>query len=96
MSTIKGAIITEKAMQINETENKYTFVVDRLASKGQVKADVERIYGVKVANVNIVKTGPKSKRSWVKARKTYLRTGNKKAIVELADGQSIKIYDTGK
>jgi large subunit ribosomal protein L23 len=79
--------ITEKSTMMAE-QNAVVFKVAKTASKPEIKAAVEAIWGVKVTNVNTMVTKGKSKR-W--KGKPYERSDEKKAIVTLAEGQSIDI-----
>ena len=69
--------------------NKYTFEVDRHADKPMIRRAVEDIFGVKVTRVNTAWVKPKPKR----AQAGYTRTW-KKAIVTVAEGDSIEIFGT--
>ena len=84
---ILGPVITEKSMSGNQ-ESVYTFKVDKKATKTQIKSEIERQFGVKVINVNTLNTKPKARRvgRYTGNSKTY-----KKAIVTLAQGNSIEI-----
>lgn len=84
---ILGPVITEKSMSGNQ-ESVYTFKVDKKATKTQIKSEIERQFGVKVLNVNTLNTKPKARRvgRYTGNSKTY-----KKAIVTLAQGNSIEI-----
>lgn len=82
---IKASVITEKSMSAR-SENVYTFKCDKKATKPQIKKAVEEAFGVKVKNVNTINTKSKAKRVGRYAGKTKTF---KKAIVTLADGQSI-------
>jgi large subunit ribosomal protein L23 len=79
--------ITEKSTLLSE-HNAVVFKVSGDATKPQIKAAVEAIYGKKVLSVNTLNQKGKTKR-W-KGR-PYTRTDVKKAIVTLAEGQSIDI-----
>jgi large subunit ribosomal protein L23 len=79
--------ITEKSTMMSE-QNAVVFKVAKTASKPEIKAAVEAIWNVKVTNVNTLVTKGKSKR-W--KGKPYERSDEKKAIVTLAEGQSIDI-----
>jgi large subunit ribosomal protein L23 len=79
--------ITEKSTMMSE-HNAVVFKVARTASKPEIKAAVEAIWNVKVTGVNTMVTKGKSKR-W--KGKPYERSDEKKAIVTLAEGQSIDI-----
>ena len=84
--------ITEKSTMLSES-NAVVFKVAPGASKPEIKAAVEAIWGVKVTNVNTMVTKGKSKR-W--KGKPYTRSDEKKAIVTLAEGQSIDITEGAK
>lgn len=81
-------IITEQSMGEME-ENKYTFEVDRRANKTEVKQAVEELFDVKVQKVNILNVRGKLKRQGRYAGYTRKR---RKAIVKIAEGQSIEIF----
>ena len=79
--------ITEKTTLLSDN-NAVVFKVAGDASKPQIKAAVEAIYGVSVKGVNTIVSKGKTKR-WKGA--PYKRSDVKKAIVTLAEGQSIDI-----
>jgi len=79
--------ITEKSTLLSE-HNAVVFKVAGSASKPQIKAAVEALFNVSVTNVNTMNVKGKTKR-W-KGR-PYTRSDVKKAVVTLADGQSIDI-----
>ncbi len=79
--------ITEKATLLSE-HNAVVFKVSGGASKPQIKAAVEALFNVNVTNVNTVTQKGKTKR-WKGT--PYRRSDFKKAIVTLADGQSIDV-----
>lgn len=79
--------ITEKATLLSE-HNAFVFKVSGDASKPQIKAAVEALFNVKVTNVNTLVQKGKTKR-W-KGR-PYKRSDFKKAVVTLAEGQSIDV-----
>ncbi len=79
--------ITEKATLLSE-HNAVVFKVAKDASKPAIKAAVEALFNVKVTGVNTMLTKGKTKR-W--KGKPYQRSDEKKAIVTLADGQSIDV-----
>ena len=81
--------ITEKSTLLSE-HNAVVFKVAGTATKPQVKEAIEAIYDRKVAGVNIIVQKGKTKR-W-KGR-PYKRSDVKKAIVTLAEGQSIDITE---
>ena len=79
--------ITEKSTMLSEN-NSVVFKVAGTASKPEIKAAVEALFNVKVTGVNTIVQKGKSKR-WKGA--PYKRSDVKKAIVTLAEGQSIDI-----
>ena len=79
--------ITEKSTLLSE-QNAVVFKVANDASKPQIKAAIEALFNVKVTGVNTITQKGKTKR-W-KGR-PYTRSDMKKAIVTLAEGQSIDI-----
>ena len=81
--------ITEKSTMLSDN-NSVVFKVANGASKPEIKAAVEALFGVTVTGVNTIVTKGKSKR-W--KGKPYQRSDMKKAIVRLADGQSIDITE---
>ena len=84
--------ITEKSTMLSEN-NSVVFKVASKASKPEIKAAVEALFGVKVTGVNTMVTKGKTKR-W--KGKPYQRSDMKKAIVTLAEGQSIDITEGTK
>ncbi|EIZ80870.1 50S ribosomal protein L23 [Novosphingobium sp. Rr 2-17] len=81
--------ITEKATMLSE-HNAVVFKVADKATKPEIKAAVEALFEVKVTGVNTMVTKGKTKR-W--RGKMYRRSDVKKAIVTLAEGQSIDITE---
>ena len=79
--------ITEKSTLLSE-HNGVVFKVANDATKPQIKEAVEALFGVKVLGVNTIVAKGKTKR-W--KGKPYSRTDMKKAIVTLADGDSIDV-----
>lgn len=84
---IKGPIMTEKSAGLAEN-NVITFSVDPKANKTQIKQAVEKIFNVKVENVNTVSVRPKKKRV---GKYTGYTNKVKKAIVTLKEGSSIEL-----
>ena len=81
--------ITEKSTLLSE-QNAVVFKVAKDASKPEIKAAVEALFGVTVTQVNTIVSKGKTKR-W--KGKPYQRSDMKKAIVRLAEGQSIDITE---
>ena len=86
---VVAPVITEKSTLLSEN-NAVVFKVANDASKPEIKAAVEALWGVTVKSVNTLVAKGKTKR-W--KGKPYTRSDVKKAIVRLADGQSIDITE---
>jgi large subunit ribosomal protein L23 len=84
---IRSPVITEKATGLSE-RSQFVFRVAIDATKPEIKAAIEGLFGVKVAAVNTLVTKGKTKR--FKGR-PGVRSDVKKAYVKLADGQSIDL-----
>lgn len=93
MEIIVRPLVTEKMNRQGDTLNKYGFMVHKEATKLQIKREVEKLYDVKVADVNtILQRGKRTlrytKAGTIKGRKSSY----KKAIVTLAEGMKIDFY----
>ncbi len=64
-------VMTEKAVSLIEAENKLTFIVDRRATKSDIKRAVEILYDVVVSNVNTMITPKGLKKAYVKLHPDY-------------------------
>ena len=84
---IVSPAITEKSTMASE-HNQVVFNVAKKASKPEIKAAVEALFGVKVTAVNTLVRKGKVKRLRGTAGK---QSDVKKAVVTLADGQSIDV-----
>ncbi|NBB88834.1 MAG: 50S ribosomal protein L23 [Bacteroidetes bacterium] len=85
--------ITEKSEMLAENENKYTFIVDKRASKLQIKEAIERMYDVSVRHVNTNIIPAKKKLKATKAG--YVMGGKpafKKAVVTVSEDDFIDYY----
>ena len=84
-------IVSEKSYNLLE-ENVYTFKVHPSASKPEIKDAVETIFGVRVTKVNTLNRKGKRKRN--RRNFTYgQRPDTKRALVTLAEGDSIELFD---
>ena len=79
--------ITEKSTLVSE-QNAVVFKVAKDATKPQIKAAVEALFNVSVTGVNTLNQKGKTKR-WI--GRPYQRSDMKKAIVTLAEGQTIDV-----
>jgi len=94
MSILIKPIITEKATNDSELFNRYAFVVDKNANKIEIKKAVETAYGVSISSVKtlnypVQKNTKFTKKGLVSGKKG----GYKKAIIQLAEGESIDFYN---
>lgn len=88
-------VLTEKANNLSEKSGRYTFVVARQANKLEIKAAVESFYGVDVAKVNTLVVPGKTKSRYTKTGTLSGRKpAYKKAIVTVAEGESIDIFES--
>jgi large subunit ribosomal protein L23 len=69
--TIEYPLITEKSVGLIEKENKLVFVVDKSATKHDIKKAVEELYGVKVAAVNTMISMKGRKKAYVKLKPEF-------------------------
>ena len=93
MGIIIKPIVTEKLTIQGEKLNRYGFIVDREANKLQIKAAVEQMYNVAVADVNTVNYNGKRKSRYTKAGMLTGRTNHyKKAYVTLVGEDKIDFY----
>jgi len=86
---IIAPVLTEKSNEMRE-QRKYVFRVDPRSTKVQIKEAVRRLFNVKVVNCTVANVGGKMRRVRYRAGKT---ASWKKAIVTLADGESIKVFE---
>lgn len=89
---IKKPLITEKTNKLTD-EDKFTFIVDKAASKPVVKKAVEEYFKVDVLKVWLIKIKGKTFRSGRMKRKISKKPDYKKAIVKLKEGQKIDLFD---
>lgn len=93
MSILIKPVITEKATNDSELNNRFTFVVDKKANKVEIKKAVEAAYGVSVEKVRTINVRPDRSTRYTK---TGMITGKtnayKKAVVQLSEGDTIDFY----
>ncbi len=93
MGIIFKPIVTEKMTEQGEKLNRYGFIVDRRANKLEIKAAVEQMYNVTVADVNTVNYHGKRRSRYTKAGLLRGRSNHfKKAYVTLAGDDKIDFY----
>ena len=68
---IRRFVITEKALRLAEKENKITVIVDRAATKKQIADEIQKLYNVKVDEVNTLITPRGEKKAYVKLSREH-------------------------
>lgn len=93
MSIIIKPIVTEKMTELGEKLNRVAFYVHKKANKIEIRKAVEELYGVKVESVNTMvyagKTRSRMTRGGIINGKSRAM---KKAVVTLAEGETIDFY----
>ena len=88
-------ILSEKVNKQTEKQNRYAFVVDRKANKLEIKKAVEEFYSISVVNVNtLVMPGKTKARNTKSGVVVGRKSAKKKAIITVAEGESIDLYGT--
>ena len=83
-------VVSEKSYAALEA-NRYTFLVHPDANKTEIKEAIQKIWNVQVLGVNTMKRKGKVKRQ---RYTTGRRADQKRAVVTLAEGDSIEIFET--
>ena len=93
MNILIKPVITEKMTDESEKYNRFGFIVDRRANKLEIKDAVEKMDGVSVEKVRTMVYPGKAKSRNTKGGVISGRTNSyKKAIVDVAEGESIDFY----
>ena len=88
---IMRPVVSEKSYAGLE-QNTYTFLVDKRANKTEIKEAIQAIWEVRVISVNTLnRRGKVKRRGYTKGK----RSDEKRAIVTLADGDAIEIFESG-
>jgi len=87
MSVLIGPHVSEKSVRVSDGANQFVFRVRRDATKPDIKAAVELMFEVKVADVNVVNVAGKNKRF---GQRLGRRQDFKKAYVRQQPGQKIE------
>ena len=87
---IRTPVVSEKSYDLIQDANTYTFIVDGRTNKTEIKIAVEEIFDVSVVGVNTINRKGKRKRTGYKIGK---RTDTKRALVRLAAGDTIDIFE---
>jgi large subunit ribosomal protein L23 len=87
---VRRALVTERFAALRERDNKFIFEVHPDANKHEIRRAIEHYFGVKVLDVRTMNVVGKTKRL---GRFEGKRADWKKAIVTLAAGDSIDLFD---
>jgi large subunit ribosomal protein L23 len=90
---LRRPLVTEKSSYQSGKLNQYSFIVADEATRTQVKDAIETLYDVKVVRVNIINTSAKRGRRIRSRRLLVRKAGYKKALVTLAEGQTLPISE---
>jgi large subunit ribosomal protein L23 len=97
MSTIydvlRRPLVTEKSSYQSGKLNQYSFVVADTATRTQVKDAIEMLYDVSVVRVNVMNVPAKRGRRLRSRRLLVRKVGYKKAVITLAEGQTLQIFE---
>jgi len=90
---LRRPLVTEKTSYQSGKLNQYSFIVADSATRKQVKDAVETLYDVKVVRVNIINSPAKRGRRLRSRRLLVRKVGYKKALITLAAGQTLQIFE---
>jgi large subunit ribosomal protein L23 len=93
MEILFKPLVTEKMTAQSEKLNRIGFVVNRQASKQEIKDAIEKLYNVNVVTINTMIYAGKTKSRYTKGGVQKGKTkAFKKAIITLAEGETIDFY----
>jgi len=90
---LRRPLVTEKSSYQSGRLNQYSFIVADKATRTQVKDAIETLYDVSVVRVNIINTPAKRGRRLRSRRLLVRKPGYKKALITLAEGQTLQIFE---
>ena len=89
--TLIRPVVTEKAVDLAKSQNKYTFYVNTSSNKIEIKNAVEELFKVHVLDVNTLNV--RGKRKKVGRSPEGRRPDRKKAVIALRSGDKIEIFE---
>lgn len=96
---IIAPVVTEKSTDQMDSANVYTFIVSDDANKIEIGQAIEKLWDVTVQDVRTMRYPGKSRRSFLgrmaRNQNRGRRPGFKKAVVQLAEGDTIELYEAG-
>jgi len=90
---LRRPLITEKSNYLNSELHQYVFEVTNDATKSMVKDAVETLFDVSVTRVNVINVPAKRTRRARSRQLKIRRSGYKKAVVTLAPGDTIDVFE---
>jgi large subunit ribosomal protein L23 len=90
---LRRPLVTEKTNYLNSNLHQYVFEVTESATKTLVKDAVETLFDVNVVRVNVINVPAKRTRRWRNRRLMVRRSRYKKAVVTLAPGDTIDVFE---
>jgi large subunit ribosomal protein L23 len=90
---LRRPLVTEKSSYQSGKLNQYSFIVADTATRKQVKDAIETIYDVNVVRVNVINVPAKRGRRLRSRRLLVRKPAYKKAVVTLAAGQTLQIFE---
>ena len=88
---LRRPLVSEKSTMLSDELNQYVFEVAPEANKQQIKEAIEVIFDKKVKKVNTLVAPAKR---GIRGRRTYMRSSQfKKAVVTLADGETLELFN---
>ncbi len=96
---IMRPVVTEKTTRQIEEGNTYTFIVSESSNKIEISRSIEKLWDVTVLDVRTMRYAGKARRAFLgrmsKSRDLGRRASFKKAVVTLAEGDHIELYEVG-
>ncbi len=89
-SVLVKPILSEKSLSVREAHEKYTFLVEKQATKTDIKKAIEKVFEVEVQAINTCITRGKVRR---RGTSVSLQPSKKKAVVTLKPGHKIKMFE---
>lgn len=89
---IQGPVVTDKAYKLNKGHKKLVLKVHPQANKPLIKEALKKLFNVEVDDVNVINRKGKTRRV---GRKIIQCSGSKKAIITLAEGYTLDLFDQG-
>ena len=83
-------VVTEASAMLQEERQTYTFIVSKDSNKIEIRNAVQSLFGVTVADVRTANYPGKTRRV---GKSTGRKSGYKKALVKLVEGDSIDVYE---